>query len=74
MTESTAKFSQSYNVELKTYREHIKELYDILLAQTDFSLKKSPGYDEQFASLKSYLNLQRQIGALKKFRFDIRFY
>jgi len=31
-TESTAKFSQTYNVELKTYKEHIKELYDILCA------------------------------------------
>ena len=30
-------------------------------------------HEEQFLQIKSYLNLQAQIGALKKFRFDQNF-
>ena len=65
------------DLEFKTYKEHINELYELLMKQNGASrVKEGVGkmdHEEQFRQIKSYLNLQAQMGSLKKFRFDQTF-
>lgn len=61
-------------MELKTYKEHIGELYDLLLKQKGNVIEnQAMDHEQQYVQLKSYLNLQCQLGSLKKFRFDQKF-
>lgn len=59
------------DLELKTYKEHINELYELLLRQNGNRIGNGKqDHEEQYLQIKSYLTLQAQMGALKKFRFD----
>lgn len=66
-------FMDNYNVELKTYKDNIQELYDAMMLQCENKINKQSDYTEQFHQLKSYLKLQHQLGNLRKYRFDEKF-
>ena len=41
-------FMDNYNVELKTYKDNIQELYDAMMLQCENKINKQSDYTEQF--------------------------